>query len=231
MKWVVGGHALQRLGLARSLSPHTMAARLHWLPTSLDHDGPAPVGDYFQPEATGEGVGAQAAGAHRRQLHPSRPPPTQARTAMACEWNVPPSGGGACSVGGRMGTGGSPDRAKRGVAHPPPSNSGATVPLPAGYAAYVLSPNPDAGADQMPVTASPQVDADGVPLPPPARAWPVAASFSAITYWKLDEHPAPTDGARRALEWVALADALAQPVPAAAVDAAIAAQSEVVCVE
>jgi len=83
----------------------------------------------------------------------------------------------------------------------------------------------------MPVTASPQVDADGVPLPPPARAWPVAASFSAITYWKLDEHPAPTDGARRALEWVALADALAQPVPAAAVDAAIAAQSEVVCVE
>lgn len=113
----------------------------------------------------------------------------------------------------------------------PASPSGATVPLPAGYAAYVLIPQPEAGADQLPPTVGDAVDADGLPLPPPPKSFPVAASFSSITYWKLDEHPAPTDGALRALEWVALADGLAKPVPAAAVDAALAAQSKVMSVE
>ena len=28
--------------------------RLHWLPCSISHDGPAPVSEYFKPTATGE---------------------------------------------------------------------------------------------------------------------------------------------------------------------------------
>lgn len=69
----------------------------------------------------------------------------------------------------------------------------------------------------------------GEPAPAPPRTWRAAASFDSITYWKLDEHPAPADGARRAVEWVAVATAAAAHVGAGAVDEAVA--GEVVVVE
>lgn len=97
-----------------------------------------------------------------------------------------------------------------------PTLQGTTLTLPAGTAAYILPPAPDADEPPLP---SPSADAAG---PPPPREWRAEAATGAITYWKLGEHPAGTDGQRRALlEWVATATALAAPVPASAVDAAV----------
>lgn len=66
--------------------------------------------------------------------------------------------------------------------------------------------------------------------PPPPRAWQATSSFSSITYWKLDEHPAPSDGARRAVEWVDVAAVAAEHVPGTAVDGVVA-EEEVVVVD
>ena len=44
------------------------------------------------------------------------------------------------------------------------------------------------------------------------------AAHASITYWLLDAHPAPTDGARRAVEWVGVAEAAAGHVGAGEVD-------------
>ena len=50
--------------------------------------------------------------------------------------------------------------------------------------------------------------------------WKAASSSasSALTYWKLDEHPTPQDGQRRALDWVRAARAVAGRVTREEVD-------------
>ena len=104
-------------------------------------------------------------------------------------------------------------------------HTGATLPLPPGYAAHVLPP-------QQPASDTPLPDspADGeAAAPAPPRAWRAASAFSSLTYWKLDEHPAPSDGARRAVEWVGVAAAAAEHVPGSAVDGVV--QEEVVVVD
>ena len=57
-------------------------------------------------------------------------------------------------------------------------------------------------------------------------SWKAAASASApssaLTYWKLDEHPTPQDGQRRALDWVGTARAVAARVTREEVDRAVA---------
>ena len=114
------------------------------------------------------------------------------------------------------------------------THPGATYPLPEGYAAYVLP------KDQMRSSSSTEErteastssekgateDEELLGLGAPTR-WKAAsvsslppASF-ALTYWKLDEHPTPMDGQRRALDWVATARAVAVRVPREEVDRAM----------
>lgn len=54
-----------------------------------------------------------------------------------------------------------------------------------------------------------------------AAAATSASSSSALTYWKLDEHPTPQDGQRRALDWVGTARAVAARVSSEEVDRAM----------
>ena len=97
---------------------------------------------------------------------------------------------------------------------PAPPPPGTTLPLPPGYAAFVLPPAP---ADPEPLPDSPSAAAAAAG-PPPPRVWPASAAHASITYWLLDAHPAPTDGARRAVEWVGVAEAAAGHVGAGEVD-------------
>lgn len=81
---------------------------------------------------------------------------------------------------------------------------------------------PPQAPEAEPLPASPTDEAQEAAGPAPPRTWPAAAAFPSITYWKLDEHPAPADGARRAVEWVSVATAAAKHVSSGEVDAAVA---------
>ena len=88
-----------------------------------------------------------------------------------------------------------PTRSARSL-HPSIPTPGAVYALPAGYRAYKL---PQAA----PTACAPP---DGAPPGVPATAWSAAASYDAVTYWKLDEHPGLHDGQRRALDALTLAE-------------------------
>ena len=95
----------------------------------------------------------------------------------------------------------------------PPPPTGVHYPLPAGYRAYLLPPpaTDDAGL---------AVDAPD-PTSSTCRAFPAAASWPALVSWALDAVPTAGDPARRALDWVGVAEACAGHVGAAAVTAAM----------
>lgn len=98
--------------------------------------------------------------------------------------------------------------------HAPPhkhTHTGVHYPLPAGYRAYLLPPpsaNDLAGAEAS--------AGDGAP-----KAWPATATWPALVAWSLDALPGPADPARRALDWVGVAEAVASHVGAEAVMAAL----------
>ena len=65
--------------------------------------------------------------------------------------------------------------------------AGASISLPDGFKGQVLQQTEQ--ADQQ-------------------RRWRTESSFSAITYWNHDTHPTSMDGPQRAIEWLALANAV-----------------------
>ena len=126
---------------------------------------------------------------------------------------------------------------------PPPTSktkkTGATYPLPEGYAAYVLPKDqkhrikeretaPEASTSEAEATKEEEEEEELLGLGPPT-CWKAGAASSAspsppssvLTYWKLDEHPTPQDGQRRALDWVGTARAVAARVSREEVDSAM----------
>ena len=121
--------------------------------------------------------------------------------------------------------------------------AGATYPLPEGYAVYVLPKDQKSSIDERaaaaataPEASTSEAEEDLLGLGAPtcwkaaaaAAAVPASSSSappppppSALTDWKLDEHPTPQDGQRRALDWVGTARAVAARVSREEVDRAL----------
>lgn len=88
---------------------------------------------------------------------------------------------------------------------------GVHYPLPPGYRAYLLPP--------------PATDDAGLAIDTPpssTRTFTAAAAWPDLVAWALDAVPGAGDPARRALDWVGVAEACAGHVGAGAVAAAMA---------
>ena len=89
-------------------------------------------------------------------------------------------------------------------------------PLPPGYRAYLLPP---------PHTDDAGMAIDAPPSSTSSRTFTATASWPGLISWALDAVPSAGDPARRALDWVGVAEACAGHIGAAAVTQALAMES------